>query len=123
MAEFTYRALPLTNDPRQRFNVRLSIDGENRQFICVCRFNDIAEYWILDIYDGSSNPLIVGVPLLPGDPPAINLLESHAYKRIGSMFVVSTAPSSMDRPIDDTLEDDFEVIWGDTIGPLQGHVS
>lgn len=47
---------------------------------------NVMSSWILDIFDTTDNPLVLGIPLIPG----IDLLYQYQYLKIGGSLVVST---------------------------------
>jgi hypothetical protein len=107
--------IPFTNDPNQTLTVSLSIDNGVKTLKLAAHFNEIAGYWVMDISDQFSNPLVFSIPLVTGYAPAANLLAAHGSLGIGSAYVVNASgTTAMDYPDQTNLGTDFLVIWSDT---------
>ncbi|RGX53194.1 hypothetical protein DWV16_17235 [Anaerotruncus sp. AF02-27] len=111
-----FREIPLTTDPNQTFAITLPVDDKNISLIFELRYNTVAEYWVLDIYDNERNPILATVPLVTGDYPSANLLEQFEAFEIGSAFIVPSGQTVTGRPDDTNLGSDFVLVWGDTDG-------
>jgi hypothetical protein len=106
--------IQLTSLPNQTSQSVLSIDGENKTLQFFIRYNDIAGYWTMRITDTeTSEVLIDSLPLVTADDPAANLLESYAYLKIGSAYLINVGNVSAD-PSEDDLGTNFVLFWGDT---------
>ncbi|QDX92073.1 hypothetical protein EEL30_06635 [Brevibacillus laterosporus] len=69
----------------------------------------------MSITDHETGKLLVdALPLLPGEYPTANLLESHGYLKIGSAVVVS-ANGDNSAPTFDSLGKDHLVVWSDDV--------
>ncbi|TWH46327.1 hypothetical protein [Sporomusa sp. KB1] len=110
-----YQKIPLTTAPNQKFTCTLQIDGQNKALSFFVAWNSIAGYWIMGITDeATNNVLLSSIPLIPGDPPAANILEQYSYLGIGSAYVVNTGNSATEFPNDSNLGVDWILIWSDT---------
>jgi hypothetical protein len=108
----TYYEIPTSSDP-QTFSIQLAgvtynmhltyheANAEN-QFELVgfdsstntlIDTNTISS-WILDIFDSDNNPVVLGLPLIPG----IDLLYQYQYLNLGGSLVVSTEASTNSVP-------------------------
>jgi hypothetical protein len=105
--------VPLDNSPNQTFRVTLNVDGKSLTLNLSIRFNSMAGYWVMTIWDASGNMLLDSIPLLTGEWPAANLLAQYGYLKIGSAFVISNG-APIDYPDSTTLGNQFELWWGDT---------
>lgn len=104
------QVIHIDNLHNQRFQIKLSVNGENVSLKFFVRWNEVAEYWIMDIINPTTSVNILSsIPLLPG----INLLEPYDYLKIGSAYLVSNGGSSLDRPTIDDLGTNFRLQWGD----------
>lgn len=105
--------IPVTNEPDQKFNITMPINGVNTLYKVRLRYNRIANYWVLTLADKSGNIILDGIPLVAGDPPAANIFGQFAYLGIGGMAVVKQGQPSVDSPDDTTLGTQFILVWGD----------
>jgi hypothetical protein len=104
-------AIPLTTNPNQKFTSTIPVDGKKIKFNFFLRFNTEANYWVLDIYNGQNDSLIVSVNLVCG----LNLLGQYSYLKIGSAYIAKVDKSlSDDIPTQYNLGTDFVLLWGDT---------
>ena len=117
MEEYNYCMIPLTTEPNQQMQVKVPINKENISFLLTIRYNNIAQYWNMDIADGNTGEMILsGLLLLVSESPAANLLEQYSYLNIGSMYVVKVNESiKKENPDNTNLGTDFVLIWGDNI--------
>lgn len=134
--------VPVTIAPNQNFVASLSVDGNTIYLNLVIRFNEMADYWVMDISDANNNLLVASIPLLTGQFPAANLLEQHQYLKIGSAYIVnvsnktpiaqaasggygqggygegpyggSSGYAGVDYPDNTNLGTDFQIWWGNT---------
>ena len=99
----------------QRFPVSLPIDGGILQITISLRYNKIAGYWYMAVYDAANTLLLDSVPLLTGSHPSSNILMPHGYLGIGSAYVINTASAPDDWPDSQGfLNGNFALWWGDT---------
>jgi hypothetical protein len=106
--------IPLDNSPDQSFTVSLSVDGSLLTLQLNVYFSEMANYWLMDIFDNQGNPLLASVPLLTGSYPAANILQQYGYLGIGSAFLLNVSASPLDHPDKNSLGTDFILIWSDT---------
>jgi hypothetical protein len=88
--------IPLTSDPNQNFTVTLSIDGAPLTLSVNVRFNYMAGYWLLTIFNASNGLLIDSVPMITGTYPAGNLLGQQKYLNIGAWYVINVSNLQVD---------------------------
>lgn len=111
-----YRILPLVTGANQSFTCTLPIDGKNITLTFTITYNGIGGYWFMTITDPKTKETILdGVPLLPGEYPAADILGQYSYLGIGSAVVLPTSSIASDTPDDTNLGSDFVLVWGDTV--------
>lgn len=103
--------LPVTSDPNQTFTCVLNIKEENKRYKFIFRFNEIAQYWVMEMIDDDGNNLVAGLPLVPGEYPAANILEQYSYLGIGDAYLINTAGTDEQYPSEDTLGEDWKLVW------------
>jgi hypothetical protein len=106
--------IPLTVSPNQTFNVNLSVDGNALTLGMGLRFNTMAGYWVLSIYDQDGNIILDSLPMITGWYPAANILAQYGYLKIGSAFLLNAGTSASDYPGTSDLGTGFQLLWGDT---------
>jgi hypothetical protein len=113
--------IPLDNSPNQTWQVTVSINGIVQTFFVLLDYNEIAEYWVMSVFDSNQNPLLNDVPLVTG----LNLLRQYQYLGIGSLYLLnvssSTNPvtSEVDYPDNTNLGTTYQMIWSDnTVLPV-----
>lgn len=89
----TVQNVPLDNSPNQIWNISVNVDGKSIPLTVALRYNEIAQYWVMTIYDGNGNLLLDSIPFVTGEGVAQNLLAQFVYMKIGSatLFNVSGA--------------------------------
>ena len=107
--------IPLTPVPNQNFQIALNVDAGVLTLNMDLRYNEVADYWVLSVFDSVQNLIIDSLALITGDFPAANILGQFAYLGIGSAFVVNASqvtdpnfPNNLD------LGSDFVLVWSDT---------
>jgi hypothetical protein len=104
-----------TNDPNQSGELALQIDGTQKSYLYSLRFNEVAGYWALSLFNLQGVLILDSIPLVTGNVPSGNILKQFAYLALGSATVVNesgvTAP---DYPNENDLGTDFGVVWYDT---------
>jgi len=85
------QVIPINNSPNQSYTVQLQVDGVSLTLGIAIKFNEMAGYWLLSIFDVYGNLLIDSVPMLVGSYPAANLLQQQRYLAIGSWYVVNVS--------------------------------
>ena len=107
--------IPLTTAPNQTFTVSLSVDGATVDLGMILRYNEVARYWVLSIYDTIGALLLDSLPLITGSFPAGNILGQFAYLEIGSAYVINASQvASPDFPNNGDLGTDFVLLWDNT---------
>jgi hypothetical protein len=100
--------IPLTTDPNDTFSSTIPVNGENKTFYFFLRFNEEANYWVMDLSDVNKNPIVSSIPLITG----INILEQYEYLHIGKAYIVKTDDSLLaDKPDINNLGDTFKLVW------------
>lgn len=107
------QVIPLTSDPEQSFEVALSINGNTVRLQVTVYFNEMSGYWLMDISDSNSNPLLASIPLITGTWPAANILAQYQYLNIGSAYVINIGNNPNDYPTSSSLGNDFVLVWSD----------
>ena len=111
----TYKVIPLTSEPDQKFKITLPIDGKNITLSLRIRYNTAGNYWWLSVTDSNGNMLIDSLPLFTGEYPAADILGQYSYLNIGSACVIKTGTAQMDIPDDTNLGTEFVLVWGDAV--------
>ena len=62
--------IPLTTAPNQTLNVALNIDGAVVRLTLFITFSEMAQYWLMSIYNSSGTLLLSSIPLITGSWPA-----------------------------------------------------
>jgi hypothetical protein len=84
---------------------------ENIELEFTMQYNEIAEYWFVDI-SKDSTMLLSGCPFIPqGD-----LLEQYQYMGIGHAYLIPRAELSAQFPDIETLSTEWYVVWSDEDG-------
>lgn len=111
----SFQVIPLDPSPNQTFQIELYIDGELRLLQFFIRYNEMADYWVMNISDPSTGETLVdSIPFITGAYPAANLLGQHAYLGLGSAFIIQAGEVSLDYPDDTDLGTDFLLLWSDS---------
>ena len=108
--------VPIDNTPNHSFTCLIPVDNANRTFYLKLMYNNVADYWEMDVGDADTGEsLICGMPLLSGEYPAANLLEPWTALSIGSAVIVpiGTATSSSN-PNLESLGASYALVWSDT---------
>lgn len=90
------QVITLTNAPNQSYTVNLNVDGSPLALNITVSFNEMAGYWVLSIFNASSQLLLASVPMLTGYYPASNLLQQQRYLNIGSWYLINVSNLSTD---------------------------
>ena len=104
-----YSIVPFQGIPHRKFSAKVPIDGGNTLLKFRMTYNDIAGYWLVDIYKNDV-PVYAGLPLVPGQ----NILEQVGYLGIGSAWIVPRSRAIEQWPSETTLESDWYIVWGDS---------
>lgn len=112
-----FQIVNLNSVPNQSFLANLSVNGAALKLNLYISFNEIAQYWTMQIADVNNNILIASVLLLTGSWPAANLLGQYQYMQIGSAYLlnVSNGGTTLDYPNGKDLGTDFQLLWGDNV--------
>ncbi len=103
--------IPLTNAPNQSISTSLSVNGSVLRLQLFLYFNEMSQYWVLDISDSAGNLLVQDVPLLTGTWPAGNLLAQYGYLNIGSAYIINLGQTPNDYPNSTELGNNFLLLW------------
>ncbi len=108
--------VPLTSAPNQQLQALLNVNNATLRLNLTIAFNEMANYWQMDIADSANNSLVSGIPFVTGTWPAANLLQQYQYLNIGSCYIInnSTTPNN-DYPDANSLGTDFILIWSDNV--------
>jgi hypothetical protein len=106
--------IPLSPSPNQSLTVQLQVDGAPLTLNLAFRWNYMAGYWVMTIFDSSGDLILDSIPLITGWYPAANLLAQYEYLRIGSAFILNDGNSDSDYPGQTDLGSAFSLLWDDT---------
>jgi hypothetical protein len=110
------QVIPLTNDPNQTMAVSLTVNGLGLTLQLNIRFNEIVQYWTMNIADANGNNFLVNIPLITGVWPSANILGQYQYLRIGSAYVLDVSnDDNSDYPNANDLNKGFVLLWGDNV--------
>ncbi|MGC4125013.1 phage baseplate plug family protein [Enterobacter sp.] len=84
----TVQEIPLTPD-NQRFSIALGGKSWHMRLL----WRDVAG-WVLDLFDADNEPVITGVPLVPG----VNLLAQYPYLPFDGVLAVGTVTGAPEYP-------------------------
>lgn len=105
--------VPVTSDPNQTIFFTTTINGSNISLELFLRYIDDT-YWTMDISNhATGQTYLTSIPLLAGDDPDQNLIESYGYLRIGNAYIVPTDNIIADGPTADNLGTSWALIWDD----------
>jgi hypothetical protein len=105
--------VPLTNSPNQTLNVALNVNGSVLRLQLGIMFSEMAQYWLMSVWDSTGNLLLSSVPMITGSWPAANLLAQFGYLNIGSCYIINLGQVSDDYPGGNELGNDFSLLWSD----------
>lgn len=106
--------IPLTNAPYQYLQVTLAINGGTLTLNLIISFNEVGQFWVMQVFDQFGNALLSDVPLLTGYWPAANILGPWEYMQIGSAFVIANTgtPADSDWPgVTGWGAGGFQLLW------------
>ena len=103
-----YSIVPFQGIPHRKFSTKVPIDGGNTLLKFQMSYNDLAHYWLVDIYK-NDGLVYAGLPLVPGQ----NILEQVGYLGIGSAWIVPRSRAMEQWPSETTLESDWYIDAGD----------
>jgi len=108
--------IPLNSLDNQTFQSSLLIDGAKKKLNFRLYFNEVCNYWAMDIIDGiTQEALVSSAPLITGSSKeSTNLLAQYSYLRIGSAYLIN-AENVWSDPDHVTLGINFLLAWGDTL--------
>ena len=101
--------VPFQAIPNHRFSAVVPIDGGNTKLAFYLKYNEIAEYWTVEI-SKDGEVVLSGLPI----KPAQNILEQFAYLQIGSAYIVPRSEAQKQWPGAADFSSDWYVVWGDT---------
>lgn len=97
----------LNNNPNQTCSLIVPGNRRNIAFVLTQSWNAEAGYWAIGIYDQTSRPIVLGIPLLCGH----DLLEQYQYLNIGSLYVVNIGDPTIETPDDKNIGQNFKLLW------------
>jgi hypothetical protein len=104
-----------TNDPNQSGELALQIDGTQKSYLYVLRFNEVADYWVLSLYNLQNVLILDSIPFVTGNGISNNVLRQFVYLSLGYAGVLNQSNvSTPDYPNVSDLVTDFTVVWQDT---------
>jgi hypothetical protein len=102
--------IPMTNQPNRSFQCTIpigSIGNETLQFFT--SWNNIAQYWQMNIMDSGSNPLICDIPMVSGLYQ--NMLYQWSYLGIGSAYIMPYSTATTPYPGVNDWGTNFYLLW------------
>ena len=103
--------VPMQAIPNHSFTCVIPLGDINIELRFKMQYNEIAEYWFVDI-SKDDTLLLSGYPLIPqGD-----LLEQFQYMGIGHAYLIPKAELSAQFPDIETLSTEWYVVWSDEDG-------
>lgn len=110
------QVVPLSTAPNQTMAVSLSVNGVSLLVKLNLRYNEMAQYWVMDISDSDGNVMVANIPLLTGVFPAANILGQFGYLEIGNAYVLDISnDDARDYPNALDLGTSFLLLWGDNV--------
>lgn len=110
----TYARIPLTTAPNQTLNCKVTVGGKNISLRLFLRYLDVYEYWVMDIIDQTTGvAILTALPLVPGNYPAANILDSYEYLGLGNAYLLKASDTSQEYPDNTTLGNIWVLAWGD----------
>jgi hypothetical protein len=103
-----WQRVPMEAIPNHKFSAVLTLGQENRKVTIHLTYNELAQYWVVDLSTDDSD-LISGMPMVP----AQDILEQFKYLGLGSMYLIPTSETAEEWPSQGTLETGWAVLWGD----------
>jgi hypothetical protein len=103
------QVVPLDTFPNQTWKVSVSVNGGVQTFLVALRYNAIAGYWVMTIYNSQGVLLLDSLPMITG----LNILQQYGYLQIGSIFVLNISGTAGNYPDNTNLGSDFILAWGD----------
>jgi len=100
--------IPLSNAPNQTLSVALNVDGAVLRLNLFITYSEMAQYWLMSIFDSRNNLILSSIPLITGSWPAANLLQQQGYLKINLGQVQDDYPTASE------LGSGFLLLWGDT---------
>ena len=111
------QVIPLMSTPNQTLSCKVRIDdGTQINLKFFLNFNEIARYWTMDVTNADINArYLTGIPLVPGDYPAGNILAQYSYLKIGSAYMVKLSDLIDPLPQPNNLGTEWFLVWGDNV--------
>ena len=108
--------IPIKSTPNYKFSTKIPIGGQSLILQFDIQYNELADYWILDVGDNNGRALLSCLPIVPTQ----NILEQYTYLQIGSAYIVPAQTIREQWPTRHTLGVDWYLLWDDTVGGLYG---
>lgn len=106
--------IPLTNNPKQKFQCNVPINGENRNFRFELWYNYIAKYWLFSLFDVATESCIFSnLPLISSNHDFYDILVQLEYMRIGMCIMLPVVKENKSQADDTDLGTSYLMIWGD----------
>lgn len=106
--------IPLTPIPNQKFRVKIPMTGRNVPLNIELRYNELSQYWTMNVSDIDGKYLIKQLPLIPvGVEQNINILEQYEYLDIGNAYILPAQIVTKQWPDSATLGVQWYLYWGD----------
>jgi hypothetical protein len=95
--------------PNHSFSCVVPFTDSNVELRFTMQFNEVADYWFVDISRGDGEMLLSAYPWIP----AQDILEQFQYLGIGHAYIVPVTQISKQFPDYNTLSTEWAVVWGD----------
>lgn len=103
-------------DKRQSHLLHLNIDGEACTFVLTLRWADALGKWLMTIDTDAGDSVCRDIPIVSSVTKLNNLLAPFAYKKAGKIGCIMKQTNDIGEPDQYSLEDEFELVWGDSSG-------
>jgi hypothetical protein len=103
--------IPLANSPNQTLSVALNINGTIVRLGLFITYSEMAQYYLMSIFDSSGKLLLSSIPMITGSWPAANLLAQYGYLGIGSAYLINLGQVPDDYPTSSELGTGFILLW------------
>ena len=108
--------LNIKSKPNQVFITTVSINNVNVTYLITLIYRDKIGYWTMDIQDyATGNYVLSNVPLLSYSDGinVYSIIRQMAYMHIGRIYVIKKVNSTEDSPSFETIQTDYDIVWGD----------
>jgi hypothetical protein len=94
----TGQIIPINNSPYQQIQVALNTYNGTLTLNLIVSYNEVGNWWVMQIFDQNYNALLSDIPLLTGYWPAANILAPWFWMNIGTATVIANQGGYGDWP-------------------------